>query len=288
MISPRSLPILVLTAAASSAAPTLTFDLASESILVVRNLITDETASDAIRAAAIGALNDQRIVRNVLIPNWSTFSPSLKAVALPNITHHAPALLDAVESGAIPKEDIPLNTAQLLRDHRDKTIKERATALFPAPEIIPREKIVERYAEALRLKGDPTRGATVYKTAACFTCHQSPSGEGFAVGPDLATFKTAGPDSILKNLFDPNAEVAPQFQAYTFTLKSSESLIGIITREDATDVTLRMAGGIERTFPRKEVQSMTGLKKSLMPEGLEAALSAQDVADLLAYIATTK
>ena len=49
-----------------------------------------------------------------------------------------------------------------------------------------------------------------------------------------------------------------------------------------------MAGGLERSFPRRQVQAMKGLGQSLMPEGLEAALTEQDVADLLEFIKTAR
>jgi len=200
----------------------------------------------------------------------------------------AQTLLEAVASGKVPRESITLNQATLLREHQDKQVAALAETLFPPPEIADRAKVVKQYAKALILKGDSVRGKEVYKTGACMTCHKSPSGEGFAVGPDLATFKTAGSDSILTNLFDPNAEVASQYQAFTFTLEKGESLIGIIAAEDPQNVTIRMAGGQERTFPRRQVQTMKGLGQSLMPEGLEASLTEQDVADLLEFINTLR
>jgi hypothetical protein len=51
-------------------------------------------------------------------------------------------------------------------------------------------------------------------------------------------------------------------------------------------VTLRQPGGIDRTFPRSEVASMKGLGQSLMPVGLEATLTVDEMTDLIAYILT--
>jgi putative heme-binding domain-containing protein len=64
-----------------------------------------------------------------------------------------------------------------------------------------------------------------------------------------------------------------------------DTLIGLIATEDTHQVTVRMPGGLETTFPRREVAAMRVLGRSLMPEGLEAALSMQAMADLLAHIA---
>jgi hypothetical protein len=47
-----------------------------------------------------------------------------------------------------------------------------------------------------------------------------------------------------------------------------------------------MAGGVERTVKRSEVKGMAGLGASLMPLGLEAQITVEEMADLLEYVAT--
>jgi putative heme-binding domain-containing protein len=47
-----------------------------------------------------------------------------------------------------------------------------------------------------------------------------------------------------------------------------------------------MPGGIDKTFPRHQVASMKGLGQSLMPEGLEATVTVEEMADLVAYLLT--
>ena len=54
--------------------------------------------------------------------------------------------------------------------------------------------------------------------------------------------------------------------------------------ETATSVTLRQAYGKETVIPRANISKMQSQGVSLMPEGLEAGLAAQDLADLLEYI----
>lgn len=257
---------------------------------VIRGLVAESGAPEALRQQAIqtaGSLGGPDVA-SLLIAQWSGFSPNQRSAALDALgsrPERALALLQAVAEKKIPAADIPANTADLLRDHGDAAVKTLAVRVLPKPETVSRAAIVARYQAALQLKGDPEKGKLAYLKGACITCHRSPDGQGVAVGPDFATFKTAGPDSILKNLFDPNAEVAPQYQAFTFNLHSGETVMGLIAKEDATEVTVKMPGGLERTFARKDVAGMKGVGRSLMPEGLEAALTEQEVADLLAYIA---
>lgn len=261
-----------------------------ESTAAIRTLVADAAAPESLRQQAIqiaGTLGGPDIAP-LLLAQWTGLSPGQRATALDALTarpERATALLQAIKAGTLPAADLPSTTADLLRDHADAAVKALAASVIPRPAVVPRETVVARYQAALQLKGDAARGKLAYLKGACITCHKSPDGQGAAVGPDFATFKTAGADSILKNLFDPNAEVAPQYQAFTFSLHSGETVMGLIAKEDATEVTVRMPGGLEKTFPRKDVASMKGVGRSLMPEGLEAALTEQDVADLLAYIA---
>jgi putative heme-binding domain-containing protein len=47
-------------------------------------------------------------------------------------------------------------------------------------------------------------------------------------------------------------------------------------------------GGAEVNLPRANIKGSTSSGKSLMPEGLEAGMSVQDMADLLAFIEELK
>ena len=83
---------------------------------------------------------------------------------------------------------------------------------------------------------------------------------------------------------DPNREVPPQFLLATLEMKDGESVGGLISNETATTVTLRLPGGSEKIVPRAAIASLKTLPQSLMPEGLEACLSPQDMADLIQFI----
>ena len=272
-----------------SAIKLLALDNSNNSTSAIRQIISDTNASDSIRSQAINALNSDN--GEALIENWPGFSQNIKTAAIAALSSHTPnayALLQAIQSGTIPQSDIPLSAAAMLRNHSDSKVKALAAKALPIHEAISRQTIVERYQSALKLTGDKQRGKVVFTNSACFTCHQTPEADGFAVGPDLTTFKNAGNESIIKNLFDPNAEVAPQYQAFAFSLTNGESLSGIIAHEDTRDVTIRMVGGAEKTVSRKEIAGMKSLGQSLMPEGMESILTNQDVADLLSYISTAE
>ena len=62
--------------------------------------------------------------------------------------------------------------------------------------------------------------------------------------------------------------------------------MGILARENNASVTLRQAFGKEDTVPRSSILNLKNQGQSLMPEGLEAGLDHQGMADLLEFIET--
>ena len=91
---------------------------------------------------------------------------------------------------------------------------------------------------------------------------------------------------MLVNILDPNREVRPDFVSYVVETKDEASIIGLVAGETGNAVTLRQAYGKEDVIPRANIRKMQSQGQSLMPEGLEAGLTPQDLADLLQYVET--
>jgi putative heme-binding domain-containing protein len=108
------------------------------------------------------------------------------------------------------------------------------------------------------------------------------------LGPDLITVKTRGRDSLLAAIIDPHKEVAPQYIAYEVNTKDGNAYLGMIARDDASSLALKIMGGAEIAIPRANVKGSSSSGKSLMPEGLEAGMTVQDMADLLTFIEELK
>ena len=191
-------------------------------------------------------------------------------------------LLEAINSKDIPATVLSPFQISSLRDHRRLEIRTLMEEIFPKlPKRSP-EELMKDYEGSLTEPGNRANGREIF-TQRCVTCHRL-GDDGQEIGPDVATFKTAGRDSLLSNVLDPNREVAPRYQAYTLTLRNGDLLAGIIARETPTHVTIRQPGQAETSVLRTQVVSMKSLGASLMPEGLEAGLSAAAMADLLAFL----
>ena len=117
----------------------------------------------------------------------------------------------------------------------------------------------------------------------CANCHRLDR-EGYAVGPDLYGIRNQPKESILLHIVIPEQEVAPNFAAYDCVTTDGRTLSGIMTADTPASITLRQALGIEETIPRENVKRLQASRYSLMPPGLEQAMSKQELADLLAYL----
>ena len=238
-------------------------------------------------ATALQALDKRgsKSLPETLIENWDLYPTAIQSSVLGTLVRKPSTsllLLSAIRNRRVPKAALTPNLIALLRNYEDREIRTSMAQQFPVTKITTRSEVIATYRESTKLNGDPDRGLAIFRNA-CASCHRN-GDEGHAVGPDLVSFKAAGAESIISNLFDPNKEVAPQFQTYLFTLKNGERILGIIGHETTTEVTVKMPFGLDKRFPRAQVATMKATGKSLMPEGLESALSLQNVADLLAFL----
>ena len=171
---------------------------------------------------------------------------------------------------------------ETLRKHSDAAIRERAQLLFAAAETGDRMKAYEKARSVLTLTGNAANGHKTFATH-CTSCHRLDR-EGHNVGPDLLGIRNQPKESILLHIVHPNYEVVAGFNACTVECKDGRELTGLIIGESPASVTLRQAQGIEETIPRSGINKLTVGQVSLMPEGLETAMSQQELADLLACL----
>jgi putative heme-binding domain-containing protein len=109
-------------------------------------------------------------------------------------------------------------------------------------------------------------------------------GVGVDVGPSIASLTDKSPESLLIAILDPNRAVENKYNQLIATTEKNETAVGILTEETATTVTLTTIGGHQQTLIRKNLASLETHAVSLMPEGLEAELNPQQMADLLAFL----
>ncbi len=220
-----------------------------------------------------------------LLKIWPGLTPQQRGEALDALLSRpawTKTLLTAIETQPIRPSDLDPTRRTRLLNHPDKKIKASAAKLLEATASPSRASVVEANRAALTLAGDKQRGHAVYQRA-CAACHQL-GDEGLAIGPDLRTVAAHPAEKILVNILDPNLDIQPGYHAYTCTLSTGEQLFGLIASENATSITFKLPDATLRPILRNEITALQSTGISLMPEGLEAALTTQDLADVIAFL----
>ena len=222
-----------------------------------------------------------------LLGAWPRLDPTARDAAwVPLLARpdRTAALLEAVATGRVPPTEFTPAQLQALAGHRDPEVAREARRVLASALPPDRAEVTARYRPALSLVGDRSRGHLRYQER-CYACHRA-GAEGLAVGPDLTSVQGRGRDALLAAILEPHQEVAPQYIAYDLTTRDGESYSGIVVRDDATGVTLRLPGGADVVLPRAQIRGTSSSGRSLMPEGLEAGMTVDDMADLLTFIET--
>ena len=234
--------------------------------------------------ACVGALGDAAAGR-WLLDLWPRLSPKLRASVGSLLFTREPwvlAFFDAVETEAVPLADFDPAAVRLLGSRKERTVRDRYRRLAARVQASPRQEVLEAYKPALELEGDAEKGRAHF-TAVCSQCHKV-GDVGHEVGPNLAAFKSRGPEAILLNVLDPNREVNPLYVNYVAHLTDGRTLSGMIADESASSITLRRGAGASDTVARVDVESLASTGQSIMPEGIEKQLDQQAIADLLAFL----
>lgn len=145
-----------------------------------------------------------------------------------------------------------------------------------------RAGVVTAYLEAAKTLGDAKRGEQVFASI-CITCHKH-GAMGVDVGPPLSDVKVKPPEGLLSDILDPNRMFEARWSAYTIETKDGRALSGLIQSETSDSVVLAMMGGAKETISRSDIKEMKSLDRTLMPDGLEAAITKEQMSDLLAFL----
>jgi putative membrane-bound dehydrogenase-like protein len=249
-----------------------------------------QSQPEPIQIKAISALNryTDPMLGPELLRHWQGLSAQARSEAITVLlarTDRAVALLQAVQSGKVQAATLTTAQANFLRNHSNREVNQLAGTVLGSSASNGRQAVIDAYLPALNLTGNATQGQKIYEER-CISCHRV-AGEGYAVGPDLVTVKNSGKEKLMVNILDPNREVRPDYLSYVVETDDGESLVGLVANETSISVTVRQAYGKEDVIPRSRIRRMRSQGQSLMPEGLEAGLSAQGLADLLEFIETS-
>ncbi|MCB0840385.1 MAG: hypothetical protein KDD99_27145, partial [Bacteroidetes bacterium] len=95
-------------------------------------------------------------------------------------------------------------------------------------------------------------------------------------------------EALYGSILQPSAGISFGYESYLFTLKDGTKSMGYIASETSEKVDLKMAGGIVNSIKKEDIQARELMDQSLMTEGLEKAMSQEELVDLVAYLSSLK
>ncbi len=197
--------------------------------------------------------------------------------------------LELRSEGVFPK-DLASELSFLLHNHADYGVRQRAIKELPI-ESGPNDTKIHDVKTVLALQGDVESGRQLFhnhKDALCSRCHHV-TGEGTLVGPDLASVGLKyGGKELLYHIQYPSGGINYNFVAHSFLLDDGRLLNGLVVDRKEGQITIGIATGQLLHFAADEVEEERPQSVSLMPEGLVANLSTQELADLIEYLLTLR
>jgi putative heme-binding domain-containing protein len=181
--------------------------------------------------------------------------------------------------------------ADIASQHADSTVRD----LFER--FLPEERRVKRLGTSidakalLAIRGDVDAGRDQYFGSAdvsCRQCHRI-GDQGVAVGPDLSSIGIQRtPAEILDSILHPSAKIDPKYQGKLVLTVDGAVVSGLVVSENDQSITVVEASGKARKIPRDEIETVKPLQKSVMPDLMFAEFTAQQAADLLAFLVDQK
>jgi putative heme-binding domain-containing protein len=288
--------------------------------------VTRDAKQADLRKAALGALQayDSPAIAGEVLTQLASYPNDVRTAAfglLASRANWALALLQAVDAGRLEQAAVPNDVVRRIKALAEVGPASSLSPGLPAPnkaahwqearsgrlEARPTmaalltkhwpnlreatsaelEQEITRLAEVINLTtGSPYVGKKLFLEN-CGACHKL-FNTGGNVGPDLTVYQRNDLPNLLLNVVNPNAEIREGYESVTVETQDGRSLTGFRADQDSQVLVLRTPDGQTLPLPRAEIASVEAAGGSLMPEGLLANLSDQQVRDLFAYLRSTQ
>jgi putative membrane-bound dehydrogenase-like protein len=166
----------------------------------------------------------------------------------------------------------------------------RLAGLRPAiSEIKPPADDLAAWNELLKRPGDAAAGQRLFFSAVgarCAVCHRY-DGRGGTIAPDLTTIgRSNSRERIITSILQPSREIAPHYQPWVLVTKEGKTYSGLRLAKAGDDGVEPYADTAGREFSLKseEIESRQASPVSIMPDGLEATVSIDDLRDLVTFL----
>jgi putative heme-binding domain-containing protein len=138
------------------------------------------------------------------------------------------------------------------------------------------------------LPGDPARGERVYQGKGCAGCHMV-AGKGEGYGPELTDIGTRRNGAHLLQVILHPATLLPEDFLYVAAVPQAGATVqGIRVNEDSFNIQIKDARGRFHSFAKSDLKELKRLRGQTPMPSFEGSLSADELDDLVTYLAGLK
>ena len=203
-------------------------------------------------------------------------------------TQGALRTLQAIEASELPA-DIAGKVVASAAEHSNVAIRDLFERFITPDQRVRRLGATVNPQQILTLNGNADRGMKLFFEAegvTCRNCHRAGK-EGREIGPDLAGVGTRlSRELILESILDPSRRIDPKYVTWLAETSRGKVISGLLVEKSDEEVVLRDAQNKLHTIPGEQLEQLVSQRQSIMPELLVKDLTAEQVADLLAWLTT--
>jgi len=139
-----------------------------------------------------------------------------------------------------------------------------------------------------RAKGEVAKGKEVFTRQGCIVCHTTEKGQPLK-GPFMGQVGAVlSPEQIAESILKPNASISQGFATVQVTTRDKKVYVGFVTAQSAEAIEIRDITGKVSRVKVDNIKERKELDISMMPAGLSDALSIEEFASLVAFLASQK
>jgi putative heme-binding domain-containing protein len=205
-------------------------------------------------------------------------------------TRGALMLARRMEKGQV-SQGVQKHAVTLGTSHIDVNVRDLFERFVPPAERTQRLGDAIDPAAILSLAGDPERGRRLYffgAASGCMNCHQVHA-VGGKLGPDLTKIgEKYKRRELLEAILEPSKQIEDAYRSYVLVTHAGDIYTGLLAEKTDQEIILEDASRDVIRVPVGEVARFEPQHASIMPDLLLSDLTAQEAADLLAYLSMLK
>lgn len=199
-------------------------------------------------------------------------------------------LAESIRTGRLP-DSLLEPSVSIAAKSPDPQIRDLFEIFIPDNERTKRLGEVVNPAQILAIDGNAGRGRKLFletQGIQCRNCHKV-GDKGKALGPELTLIgRKNNRAKLLESILEPSKNIDPKFATWLIETSEGRVLNGLLKSKSDDEIVLLDTQGKEIRIKADDVDQMFPQRKSLMPDLQLRDMTAEQVADLIEFLASLK